>query len=126
MSYQLRFERFLITLLELGDSTSRNLEFAHRKDVHVSLGEEAITEHNLLEIRRRHWDSTRIETFTKPKEAKNGADWEWHLIGQAYTLKLRVQAKRVNAMTSSASSTRSSLPENNNETSLSSRQGRPL
>ena len=28
-------------------------------------------------------------------EAKNGADWEWHLIGQVYTLKLRVQAKRV-------------------------------
>ena len=95
MSNQLPFELFLITLLELGDATSRNLEFAHRKDVHVSLGEEATTEHNLLEIRRRHWDSTRIETFPKPKEAKNGADWEWHLIGQAYTLKLRVQAKRV-------------------------------
>ena len=72
MSNQLPFELFLITLLELGDATSRNLEFAHRKDVHVSLGEEATTEHNLLEIRRRHWDSTRIETFPKPKEAKNG------------------------------------------------------
>ena len=61
----------------------------------MSFGEETITEHNLLEIRRRHCDTTRIETFSKPKEAKNGADWEWHLIGHAYTLKLRVQAKRV-------------------------------
>ena len=89
MSNQLPFERLLATLLELGDATSRNLEFAPRKDVHVSLGEETITEHNLLEIRRRHWGSPRIETFSKPVEAKNGADWEWQLIGQAYTLKLR-------------------------------------
>ena len=95
MSNQLPFERFLTTLLELGDATSRNLGFAHREDVHVSLGEETITEHNLLEIRRRHRDTTRVETFSRPKEAKNGADWEWHLIGKAYTLKLRVQAKRV-------------------------------
>ncbi len=95
MSNQIPFERLLITLLELGDATSRNLEFAHSKDVHVSLGEETITEHNLLEIRRRHRGTTRIETFSKRKEAKNGADWEWHLIGRAYTLKLRIQAKRV-------------------------------
>ncbi len=42
------------TLLQLGDSTSRNLEFSHRRDVWVSYGEETITESNRLEIRRRH------------------------------------------------------------------------
>ena len=28
-------------------------------------------------------------------EAKNGADWEWHIIGRKRTLKMRVQAKRL-------------------------------
>ena len=44
------------TFLELGDATSRNLEFSHRPKVYVSYGEETITETNLLEIRRRHRD----------------------------------------------------------------------
>ncbi len=85
----------LWTLLELGDSTSRNLEFAHRRDVFVSYGEETITEQNLLEIRRWHWPNTHVETFPRREEARNGADWEWHLIGRVLTLKMRVQAKRV-------------------------------
>ena len=41
------------TFRELGDATSRNLEFSHHPDVYVSYGEETITETNLLEIRRR-------------------------------------------------------------------------
>ena len=85
----------LWTLLELGDATSRNLEFAHRRDVFVSYGEETITEQNLLEIRRRYWPYTHVRTFPRREEAKNGADWEWHLIGRVRTLKMRVQAKRV-------------------------------
>lgn len=84
-----------LTLLELGDATSQNLEFAHRKSVHVSYGEETITEQNLLEIRRRHKWRTCIKTFSRQQEGRNGADWEWHLIGRAHTLKMRVQAKRV-------------------------------
>ena len=83
------------TFLELGDATSHNLEFSHREDVFVSYGEETITENNLLEIRRRHIDRVHLETFTKPKEGKSGADWEWHIIGHKWTLKMRVQAKRV-------------------------------
>ena len=43
-----------LTFLELGDATSRNLEFSHCPNVWVSYGEETITETNLLEIRRRH------------------------------------------------------------------------
>lgn len=82
------------TCLELGDATSRNLEFSHRKDVYVSYGEETITEQNLLEIRRRHCKQVCLETFSKKKESQNGADWEWHIIGNNWTLKMRVQAKR--------------------------------
>lgn len=83
------------TLLALGDETSRNLEFAHRDDVFVSYGEETITEHNLLEIRRWNPRITHIKTFHKQEEGRNGADWEWHIIGRVHTLKMRVQAKRV-------------------------------
>ena len=83
------------TLLDLGDATSRNLEFSHRHDVAVSYGEETITETNLLELRRRHPELVRIRTFPKHREAKTGADWEWHIIGRKLTLKMRVQAKRV-------------------------------
>ena len=83
------------TLLELGDATSRNLEFSHRDDVCVSYGEETITETNLLEIRRRHPELVGVYTFPKPREAKNGADWEWHVVGRRQTLKMRVQAKRL-------------------------------
>lgn len=86
----------LHTLLELGHSTSKNLEFAHSPDVKVSYGEETITETNLLEIRRRHPHKVTLLTFSKSQESKNtGADWEWHIIGRAYTLKMRVQAKRI-------------------------------
>lgn len=86
----------LHTLLELGHATSKNLEFAHSPDVNVSYGEEAITETNLLEIRRRHPREVKLLTFSKSQESKNtGADWEWHIIGRVYTLKMRVQAKRI-------------------------------
>ncbi|MYB88987.1 MAG: hypothetical protein F4X93_03375, partial [Proteobacteria bacterium] len=83
------------TFLELGNSTSRNLEFSHRPDVQVSYGEETITESNLLEIRRRHENRITLHTFSKQKEAKVGADWEWHIVGHWRTLKMRVQAKRL-------------------------------
>lgn len=83
------------TFLELGDATSRNLGFSHRDDVWVSYGEETITETNLLAIRRRHPEHVRVRTFPKQVEATNGADWEWHIVGLRRTLKMRVQAKRL-------------------------------
>ena len=85
----------VFTFLELGDATSVNLEFSHLRTVHVSYGEETITESNLLEIRRRHPRLVRIHTFTRREEAHVGADWEWHIVGQRYTLSMRIQAKRV-------------------------------
>ena len=87
--------RIVASLLELGDATSRNLEFSHRDDIFVSYGEETITETNLLELRRRHPDDIRLEMFSKPQEARNGADWEWHIVGRRRTIKMRVQAKRL-------------------------------
>ena len=83
------------TLLDLGDATSRNLEFSHRANVSISYGEETITESNLLEIRRRHPKLVRLWTFTKREEGKIGADWEWHIVGRRRTFKMRVQAKRL-------------------------------
>ena len=83
------------TLLELGHATSHNLAFSHRPYVLVSYGEETITETNLLEIRRHHPNRTYLQMFTKHREAKNGADWEWHLVGRRRTLKMRIQAKRL-------------------------------
>ncbi len=61
----------------------------------MSYGEETITESNLLEIRRRHPELVRVRTFPKREEAKSGADWEWHIVGHRRTIKMRVQAKRV-------------------------------
>ena len=84
-----------LTFLKLGDATSRNLAFSYEDDVWVSYGEETITETNLLEIRRRHPKLVRIFTISKRMEAKNGADWEWHIVGRRHTLKMRVQAKRI-------------------------------
>ena len=83
------------TLLELADATSHNLDFAHRLGGRLSYGEETITETNLLEITRQHPQHTRLRMFSKHQEALNGADWEWHIVGRRWTLKLRVQAKRL-------------------------------
>ncbi|MBY3211853.1 DUF6615 family protein [Rhizobium laguerreae] len=81
------------TFLGLGDAVSRSLRLAYGS--HISYGEETITESSLLQIWNRHSAIVDIQTFSKPKEAMNGADWEWHLIGRKYTLKMRVQAKRL-------------------------------
>lgn len=83
------------TFAELGDATSRNLAYSQGEGVGVSYGEETITETNLLEIRRRHPTLVRLHTFSKHAEARNGADWEWHIVGRRRTLSMRVQAKRV-------------------------------
>ena len=87
--------QLLSTMVQLGHATSQNLEFSYRSDVPVSYGEETITESNLLEIRRRHTDVVRLQTFSKHRESREGADWEWHIVGRRLTLKMRVQAKRV-------------------------------
>ena len=83
------------TFVELGDATSRNLAYSQGEGVGVSYGEETITETNLLEITRRHPRLVRLRAFSKHAESRNGADWEWHIVGHRRTLRMRVQAKRV-------------------------------
>lgn len=83
------------TFVELGDATSRNLAYSQAEGVGVSYGEETITETNLLGIRRRHPRLVRLHAFSRHAESRNGADWEWHLVGHRRTLRMRVQAKRV-------------------------------
>lgn len=85
----------LPTLLELGDAVSRNLGFVYPDDIRLSYGEETITESNLLAIQRRHPEIVQILTFSKPQEALNGSDWEWAIIGNQLTLRMRIQAKRI-------------------------------
>lgn len=85
----------LNSLLELAHATSQNLNFVHQKGVNVSYGEETITETNLLELRRRHPGVIKLWTFGKKAESKNGADWEWHIVGRARRFGMRVQAKRL-------------------------------
>ena len=43
----------------------------------------------------RHPEPVRVRAFPKFKEAKSGADQEWHTIGRRRTVKMRVQAKRL-------------------------------
>lgn len=58
------------------------------------LGEESLTDFNLLEIRTRHPREVATITFTKPKEAETGADWEWWFTGRSRKwLGFRIQAK---------------------------------
>lgn len=89
-------QKLLNTLVNLGDVTSRNLKFAYDSDGEIRYGEIAITETNLLNLKRSHPNQVKIETFTASEESnKTGADWDWHIIGKHYTVRMRVQAKRV-------------------------------
>ena len=41
--------------------------------------EETFTDTNILELKDRHPAEIFCQTFTKPQEGINGADWEWWL-----------------------------------------------
>jgi len=64
------------------------------------LGEESLTDFNLLRIRTRHPHEVFTRTFTKPQEAKTGADWEWWFTGPSRKwLGFRIQAKVIDLRT---------------------------
>lgn len=64
------------------------------RSVSCQLGEESLTDFNLLRIRKRHPREVFTHTFTKPQEAKTGADWEWWFTGPSGGwVGFRVQAK---------------------------------
>ena len=65
----------------------------------IVLGENTLTENNLLEIQRRHPDEVRLFKFDQIREGtETGADWEWWLTNhrQNKWMGLRVQAKKLN------------------------------
>ena len=64
------------------------------RQVSCQIGEESLTDFNLLRLRLRHPDEIFIRSFTKPAESRTGADWEWWLTGPSGDwLGFRVQAK---------------------------------
>lgn len=58
------------------------------------LGEETLTDLLILDLLRQHIPDIHIEVFTKNREGKNGADWEWWFRDKSgKCVGMRVQAK---------------------------------
>ncbi|MCA3713091.1 MAG: hypothetical protein IM667_14975 [Phenylobacterium sp.] len=69
---------------------------AAAKTHNLKWSEETSTETLLLELMSRHGNQVTIEAFSKKKEAENGSDWEWWIMGAGGRWHgLRVQAKRL-------------------------------
>lgn len=69
----------------------------------MTIGEETLTDLNLLELQAGNPGEVSTIKFTRLQEGqKTGADWEWWVrLASGSWLKLRVQAKRLNLRTSS-------------------------
>ena len=66
----------------------------------MHLGEEGLTDRNLLELRVRHSDQVYIHKFTRAAESRTGADWEWWLMAHnGHCLGFRIQAKVLDTAT---------------------------
>lgn len=63
----------------------------------ITRQEETITESLLLSLARKHnGRGVEIQTFTRPEEGTNGADWAfWFSSDSGFGIELRVQAKRL-------------------------------
>ena len=64
-------------------------------EIKIHLGEESLTDFNLLKIRLLHNREVFTSTFSKLAESREGADWEWWFLDKALNraLGFRVQAK---------------------------------
>lgn len=75
---------------------------ARGRSVDCQIGEETLTDLNILELKIRHASEVYSKTFTKPKEGSNGADWEWWFTGSSGKwIGFRVQAKVIDIKTNS-------------------------
>lgn len=76
--------------------TWKHMKKAHSVGIRPS--EETITEMNLTELQVKHPQQIKTQTFSKRKELKTGADWDWELwLGsQNLWLSLSIQAKKLN------------------------------
>jgi hypothetical protein len=81
------------TFLTLAVETHDRLNAA--RSVGHQLLEETITDLNILALKSLHPTEIYCQTFSKPQEGINGADWEWWLTNPTRSrwLGLRVQAK---------------------------------
>lgn len=63
---------------------------------HFSIGEETITDVNLLALKMRQPHLVHTQKFSRITEGRNGADWLWIIVGRSgATFMLYVQAKRL-------------------------------
>lgn len=69
------------------------LEAAQQTEIRI--GEETLTDINLIEIQDQHPDHVVTAKFPKHMEAANGADWEWWFLARGRALGLRLQAKKL-------------------------------
>ena len=81
------------TFEALAGRTWSYLRAAHETDVRI--GEETLTDINLIDIQDRHPGEVVTRKFTRAQEAANGADWEWWFIGGGQSFGARVQAKKL-------------------------------
>lgn len=65
------------------------------QNIGIRFYEDTITELALLYVGVNHPTSVRIRSFTRRREAKTGADWEWWIGRPGSWLGMRVQAKRM-------------------------------
>lgn len=64
------------------------------KTANVQIGEETLTDLNVLQLRLNHPTEVVTDPLTKPEEGVEGADWEWWFTGSSGRwLGFRVQAK---------------------------------
>ena len=78
---------------QLSTWTWERLKYA--QSLGMSYGEETITEHNLLLLKRALRHQLTLQAFTHSQEALNGADWEWWIGKPGRWYGMRVQAKRM-------------------------------
>ncbi len=75
-------------------------QLGRARQLHAHLGEESLTDFNLLEIRSRHSREVVTRTFSKRDESVIGADWEWWLTGRSRRwVGFRLQAKVIDQHT---------------------------
>ncbi|HYW21276.1 MAG TPA: DUF6615 family protein [Nodularia sp. (in: cyanobacteria)] len=75
---------------------------ARGRSVDCQIGEETLTDLNILELKIRHASEVYNRTFSKPEEGSNGADWEWWFTGSSRKwIGFRVQAKVIEIKTNS-------------------------
>ena len=81
------------TFEALAERTWHYLDAAQQTEIRI--GEETLTDINLIDIQRRHDREVLSVKFTRAQESKNGADWEWWFLWRGDAYGFRLQAKKL-------------------------------